>query len=106
MIVSKEFVEEIDGLWAHETLIVSIHKALPRFLGESAEDVVVLSVKFDVIFVEVLEELVRTENLGNLDQLIRVTVSVEKRFFPEYHGSEHGAQRPHVQRVIVFLVVD
>ena len=92
MIVSEEFVKKVDGLWANEALIVSVHKALPRFLGESAEDVVVLSVKLDVIFVEVFKELVGTKNLGDLDQLVRVTVSVKKRFFSEDHGREHGAQ--------------
>lgn len=55
MIVSEQFIKEIDCFRADEALIVSVHKALPRFLGESAEDVVVLSVKLDVILVEVLK---------------------------------------------------
>lgn len=31
---------------------------------------------------------------------------MEERFFSEDHGCEHGAQRPHVERVIVFLIID
>ena len=33
-------------------------------------------------------------------------MSVEKRFFPEDHGRQHAAQRPHVEGVVVHLVVD
>jgi hypothetical protein len=31
---------------------------------------------------------------------------VEERFFTENHGRKHGAQAPHVQTIIVFLVVN
>lgn len=31
---------------------------------------------------------------------------MEERFASEDHGREHGTQRPHVERVVVLLVVD
>lgn len=70
MIISQQLVEEVDGFRAHKPLVVGIHEALPWFLGESAEDVVVLSVEFDVILVEIFKELVGTKYLCDLHELI------------------------------------
>lgn len=58
MIISKQFVKEVNGFWADKTLVFRVHKALPGFLGEPAEDVVVLGVQLDVVLVQVFKELV------------------------------------------------
>lgn len=89
--------------------------------GSPAQDIVVLCVKFDVVFLEVGVQLIRAQDLGDLHQLVIVVVSVEKGFFSEdlgpssemcaaaqgniHHGREHAPQTPHVQAVVVFLKV-
>ena len=44
-------------------------------------------------------------DLGYPDQLVVVVVSVEEGLLPEDHGGEHTAEAPHVQAVVVHLVV-
>ena len=59
--------------------------------------------------------------LSNPHKLVVVVVAVEERFFPiarqievdfkasfspEDHGGKHAAQTPHVQTVVIHLVVD
>lgn len=106
VVVSEQLIEEIDGLVGDESLVVRVDKRVPGLLGEAAEDVVVLGVKLNLVLVEVLKELVSAEHLGNLDQLVGVTLAVEERLLAEDHGREHGTQRPHVQTVVVLLEVD
>lgn len=106
MIVAQQLVQKVNGLGTDKPLVLGIHKALPALLRKPTKNVVVLLVELDVIFVEVFEEVVCPEDFCNLHQLIRVTVSMEERFFSEDHGSEHGSQRPHVKRVVVFLKVN
>lgn len=79
---------------------------MPGLLLESSENVVVLRVKFDFILVDVVKEIVRTKNLGDLDKLVRVAVAVEERFLAEDHGRKHGSETPHVKTVVVFLEID
>lgn len=105
MVISQELVQEIDGLIADEPLILRVDKAVPRLLLEAAEDIIVLRVELDLVLVEIVEEVVGAQDLGNLDQLVRVAVAVEKWLLPKDHGRKHGAQAPHVQAVIIFLKV-
>lgn len=79
---------------------------MPWLLLEATKDVVILRVQLDLVLVEVVEQIVGAEDLCDLDELIRVTVAVEKRLLPEDHGGEHGTQAPHVEAVVVLLEVD
>lgn len=79
---------------------------MPRLLLEPAQDIVVLGVKLDLVLVEVVEEVIGTKDLCDLDKLIRVAAAVEERLLSEDHRGKHGTQAPHVQAVIVFLEVD
>ena len=63
-------------------------------------------VQFDLILVQILVELFSAEHLGYSDQLVVVVVTVKERLLPENHGGEHAAQGPHVQAVVVHLVVN
>lgn len=65
-----------------------------------------MRIQLNVVLVQVLEELLGAKNLGNLDQLVGVAVSVEERLLAEDHRCEHGTEGPHVQRVVVFLEID
>lgn len=106
MVISKQLVKEVDGFGADEPLVLGVDERGPWLLRVPREDLVILRIKLDVVLVQVLEQLLRSKNLGDLDQLIRVAVPVEERFLAEDHRGEHGTQRPHVQGVVVFLVVN
>ena len=43
--------------------------------------------------------------LGDFDQLVVVVVAVKEGLFSEDHARKHAPQRPHVERVVVFLEV-
>lgn len=106
MVVSEELVQEVNGIVTDKALVISVDETMPVLLGESAQNVVVLSIELDIVLVKVVEQVFGTENLGDLDELVRIAVSVEERLFAEDHGSKHGTQRPHVERVVVLLEVD
>lgn len=106
MVVSQKLVKEIDGLITDEALVLCIHKRVPRLPGEARENVVVLWIQFNIVLVQILEQLLGTKNLGDLDQLIRVAVAVEEGFLAEDHRCKHGTQRPHVQGVVVLLEIN
>ena len=105
MIVSQQLIQKVNGFRADEALIVGVDKALPALPGESAQNVVVLCVELNVVFVKVLKQLVGTEDLRNLHQLVGVALAMEERLFSKDHRCKHSPQRPHVQRIVVFLEV-
>ena len=79
---------------------------MPRLLLETAKNVIILGVEFYFVLVQIVKEIIRAQHLGNLDQLIRVTVTVEERFLAEDHRGKHGAKAPHVQAIVVLLEID
>ena len=105
MVVSQQFVQKVNRLVTDEALVFVIDEAMPTFLRESAQDIIVLGIKVDLILVQILKEVFSPENFGNLHQLVRIAVTVEERLFPEYHGREHSAQRPHIKGVVVLLKI-
>lgn len=106
MIITQKLVEEIDSLVADKPLIIGIDEAVPRFLLEAAEDVVVLSVELNLILVQVVEQVIGTQDLGYFDQLVAIRVAMEERLFAEDHGREHRSKTPHVQAVVVLLEIN
>ena len=87
-------------------LILTMYKPLPALPGVSAEYIREPGVQLNLILVQILIEFLRPEHLSNPDQLVVVVVSVEERFLPEDHGGEHTTQRPHVQTVVVHLIIN
>lgn len=79
---------------------------MPRLPREARDDLVILRIQLDVIPIQIFKELLGSQNLGNLDQLVGVASSMEEGLFAEDHGSKHCAKRPHIQRIIIFLEVD
>ena len=90
MVISKQFIQEIDGLVGNKSLVLGIDKAVPILLRESTQDIIILGIKFNLVLVKVIKQIFCTKNLCNLDQLIRVAVPVEERLLSEYHRSKHG----------------
>ena len=106
VVVSQQLVKEVDGFVANEALVLRVHKAVPGLLLESAKDVVVLGVELYLVLVQVVKKVVGAQDLGNLDQLVRVAVAMEKWLLAEDHGGKHSAKAPHVEAVVVLLKVD
>lgn len=105
MVIAQELVQKVNRLLADESLVFSVDKAMPGLAREAGEDLIVLGIQLDLVLVQVLEQLLGTQDLGNLDQLVGVAVTVEEGLFAENHRREHGSQRPHVQRVVVLLEI-
>lgn len=70
VVISQQLVQEFDGVVCDKTLVLGCDKAMPGLLLETAKDVVVLRIQFNLVLVEVVEELVGSKNFGNLDQLV------------------------------------
>lgn len=106
MVISKQFVKEVECFRADKALVLCIDECVPWFLRVPRQEIVILRVQLDIVLVQVFEKLIGTKNLGDFDKLVGVAVSMEKRLFPENHRGKHGSQRPHVKRVIIFLVIN
>lgn len=79
---------------------------MPGLLLESSENVVILRIQFNFVLINVVKQIISTENLCNLHKLVRVTVPMEERLLSEDHRSKHGSQAPHVETVIILLEID
>ena len=106
MVISQQSIQEVQHLVADKSLVVRVHETLPALLGKSPEDVVVLLIQLDFVFVEVVKQVFCTQHLRNLDELVRIAVAVEEWLFAEDNGCEHCAKGPHVEGIVVFLEVD
>lgn len=105
VVVAEKLVQEVDSLVTDKSLVLGADKAMPRLLLETPEDVIVLRIELNLVLVEIVEKVISAEDLGDLDKLVGVALSVEERLLSEDHGGEHGSQTPHVQAVIVLLEV-
>jgi len=65
-----------------------------------SEEIIVLGIEFDIVFLDVLEQFICSEDFGDFDELVVIIVAVEEGFFAEYHGCEHCSETPHVQGVV------
>ena len=106
MIVSEQFVKEVNRVIADEALIFRIDKRVPWLLRVPTKYVVVLGVQLYIIFVQIIEQIFCPEDLCDLYQLVRVAVPVEEGLLSEDHRSEHGTEGPHVKGVVVLLEID
>lgn len=70
MVVSEQLVQEVDCFRTDESLILGVDKAVPILPREPPQNVVVLRIEFDVISVQVLEEVIGAQHLRNLDKLV------------------------------------
>ena len=92
VIVSKQLVQKVDGIITHKALVLRIDEAVPVLSWETSQNIVVLSIKLDIVPVKVLKQIIRAKHFCNLAELIRVAVAVEKGLLSEEHRSEHSTQ--------------
>lgn len=66
MVISQQLVEEIDGFVRDKTLVLGADKAVPGLFAKTAQDIVVLGVELNLVFIQVLKQLIGSQDLGNL----------------------------------------
>ena len=91
MIVSKHLTQQIKSFIGYQMVVLSIDKLVPRLARLSSNKIVVMIVQCKTIFVNVCEEIVSSQNLGNLDKLVIVVTSLEERLFLKNHPRKHAA---------------
>lgn len=67
---------------------------------------VVVLVDSDVVLLGEVEELVRSQNRDDFDELVCVVLAEEEVLLAEDHRGEHAAGRPDVHREVVLLVTE
>ena len=90
MIVSEHAVEEVECFLCDQALIHVVDKLVPGLLLVHAEDVVVVAVEGDVVLLNIIEQIIRTQNLSDFNQLVVVIFSLEERLFLKNHTSKHA----------------
>merc|ERR1711887_273724 len=98
-------IEEVKGLVADQVLILGVAKTLPAFARVTSEDIVETRVQLAIVLVQIIVQILRAKHLCNAHQLIIVVMAMEKGFLAKDHRCEHASKGPHVQRVIVELIV-
>lgn len=105
MVVPEKFIQEVKSFWRHQMLIFAVYEPLPSLPTVPAQYVGESGVQFYLIFSQVFIKFFGTQNLSDPDKLIVVIMTMEERFFPKDHGSQHAPQTPHIQAVVIHLIV-
>lgn len=59
-----------------------------------------------VVGVHVGADVVRTDHLGDTDQLVIIIATFEEGFLGEHHTSEHAACRPDIELVVIIVIAE
>ena len=73
-------------------LILAIDKLVPWLLGVLSEDVIIVGIESHIVLVDISIELISSEDLGNLHQLIVIVLALEEWFLLEDHTNKHAAK--------------
>lgn len=92
VVITEQLIEEVKGFVTDEALVLGSNERVPRLARESRQNLIVLGIQFNVVLIEILKERFGSKNLGNLHQLIGVTVTVEERLFAEDHRGKHSTE--------------
>lgn len=108
VVVSQHLAQQVESLVRHQMIVLRIDKFAPRLTWDriGRQQVFVVRVQRQSILVQVRVKFLRAEHLRNLHELVVVVAALEERLSFEYHASEHAAQRPNIERVVVGLQVD
>ena len=92
MIVSEHTVKEVECFLRDQALIHVVDKLVPGLLLVHAEDVVVVAVQGDVVLLNIIEQIIRSQNLSDFNQLVVVIFSLEERLLLKNHTSKHTSK--------------
>jgi len=68
-----------------------IQELIPRFLLVLSKNIIVVAVKGDTVLLNVCEQIISSQNLGNLYKLIVVILTLEEWLFLENHTGKHAS---------------
>ena len=83
-----------------------VREFAPLLLWVLTQDIVIVAIQSNIVLVKINKQIVCSQNLGNLNQLIVVIFTLEEWFFLENHTSEHASKRPDIKGVIVGLKIN
>ena len=108
MIVLEHLAQQIKSLLTCEALVLRIDELVPRFAWERVlrQQVLVVRVEGQSVLVQICVELFGAEDLRDFHQLVIVVAALEEWLTLEDHPSEHAAERPDVERVVIGLHVN
>ena len=108
MVVPQHQAEQVQCLLRHQSIVLRVNEFGPRLARDGLrwEKILVVRVEDQAVLVEVGVELLGSEHLRDLDELVIVVTSLEERLTLEDHTGKHAAKRPNVQRVIVGLKIN
>lgn len=67
MVITKKFIQEVNRLVGDKSLVLGIDKAMPVLLWESSQDVIVLCIELNLIFIKIIEKVFGAQYFSNLD---------------------------------------
>jgi len=83
MIITEQLVQEVDGGIRNKALVLWGDEFAPRLTGISAKNLIVLHIQLQIILFQIREQLVRSKNSSNLNELIIVIMSMEEGLLTE-----------------------
>ena len=92
VVVSEHAVQQVQRFLRDETLVHMVYEFVPWLLLVNSQDIIVVAVECHVVLLNVVEQVVRAEDLRNLYQLIIVVLALEERLFLENHARKHAAE--------------
>lgn len=69
-----------------------VYEFVPWLLLVNSQNIIVVAVERHVVLLDVVEKVVRAEDLCDLYELIIVVLTLEERLFLENHARKHAAQ--------------
>ena len=106
MIVFQEIIQQINCFCRDKCRVAVLDKGLPWLTRGGFDEIVIVRVQVNVVLFQIGKELVCTQDICDLHQLVIVVLAMEKGFDLEDKGAQHTAQAPQIQTVIVHLHVD
>lgn len=105
MIIDQQVVKQIVQLCAQKSRIPLRRKFRPVLLATDTDLRHHLRVHVKLVLLDVLEESFRSQHLRNASELLRIALGAEEGKAVEHDSRDHAAERPHVDRVVVVLLV-
>ena len=92
VVISEHLGEQVKCFFGYQLVILIINVLVPLFLGELSQNIIVMTIQSHLILFNVGHKFLSTENLGDLDKLVIVVLTLEEWFLLEDHTSEHAAE--------------
>lgn len=106
VVVPEHHAEKFKGLVADESCVLLINELVPWLTWVLRKDLIVVSVKRQIVLIQIGKEIISSENFRDLHELIVVVSTLEERFLFENDTSKHATKGPNIKGVIISLVIN